>query len=350
MRSEYGSVRGSSTTASSRKMSYVAVADGETRPRAEAVESHVFGGYPPPLWPTSLRSTSAAPSWRRVSCATTARSRARLDAPTPLDLDADALFATLTDLVDRLDASGAAAVGVGCGGPMDARRRARVAAQHPRVARRSRCARGSPRTPACRVSVDNDAKALALGEGWIGRGARRARLHRRWSCRPASAAASCSTAGSSTAPTATPGHIGHVIVEPDGRVCGCGARGCLEAEASGTAIARITGAPAGRGAARGARAHRHARRPRGRVGREPARPPARGRQRLGRARLRRAVLRRRASASSTRAAASTSRAARASSPARSAPTARSSAPPRSPSATGVSRTSIPASRRFDGYA
>ena len=29
------------------------------------------------------------------------------------------------------------------------------------------------------------------------------------------------------------GHIGHVIVEPDGRPCGCGARGCLEAEASG---------------------------------------------------------------------------------------------------------------------
>lgn len=32
------------------------------------------------------------------------------------------------------------------------------------------------------------------------------------------------------------GHIGHVIVVPEGRLCGCGARGCLEAEASGTAI------------------------------------------------------------------------------------------------------------------
>jgi glucokinase len=37
------------------------------------------------------------------------------------------------------------------------------------------------------------------------------------------------------------GHIGHVNVEPNGRLCGCGARGCLEAEASGTAIASITG-------------------------------------------------------------------------------------------------------------
>ena len=54
------------------------------------------------------------------------------------------------------------------------------------------------------------------------------------------------------------GHIGHVIVEPDGRACACGARGCLEAEASGTAIAARTGAPAADGAARrsGSRAGR----------------------------------------------------------------------------------------------
>ncbi len=40
------------------------------------------------------------------------------------------------------------------------------------------------------------------------------------------------------------GHIGHMIVEPGGRACACGAFGCLEAEVSGTAIAAITGAPA----------------------------------------------------------------------------------------------------------
>ena len=39
------------------------------------------------------------------------------------------------------------------------------------------------------------------------------------------------------------GHIGHIIVEPNGRMCGCGAVGCLEAEASGTAIAAVTGRP-----------------------------------------------------------------------------------------------------------
>lgn len=40
------------------------------------------------------------------------------------------------------------------------------------------------------------------------------------------------------------GHIGHVIVEPEGRICPCGAQGCVEAEASGTAIHAITGRPA----------------------------------------------------------------------------------------------------------
>jgi glucokinase len=40
------------------------------------------------------------------------------------------------------------------------------------------------------------------------------------------------------------GHIGHVIVVPDGARCGCGGRGCLEAEISGTGIARRLGVPA----------------------------------------------------------------------------------------------------------
>lgn len=43
------------------------------------------------------------------------------------------------------------------------------------------------------------------------------------------------------------GELGHVTVVPGGRVCGCGRRGCLEAYASGTAIAslgsEVLGAP-----------------------------------------------------------------------------------------------------------
>ena len=91
------------------------------------------------------------------------------------------------------------------------------------------------------VFIDNDAKALALGEGWRG-----------------AAAGADSFIGMVVSTgigggivlrgellegaEGNAGHIGHVIVVPDGRECVCGARGCLEAEASGTAIAAITGA------------------------------------------------------------------------------------------------------------
>jgi glucokinase len=43
--------------------------------------------------------------------------------------------------------------------------------------------------------------------------------------------------------TGNAGHVGHVVVEPNGRRCPCGSRGCLEAEASGRAIEAITGRP-----------------------------------------------------------------------------------------------------------
>jgi glucokinase len=36
--------------------------------------------------------------------------------------------------------------------------------------------------------------------------------------------------------TGSAGELGHILVDEDGPVCGCGARGCLEAFASGTAI------------------------------------------------------------------------------------------------------------------
>jgi glucokinase len=41
------------------------------------------------------------------------------------------------------------------------------------------------------------------------------------------------------------GELGHVVVEPEGPVCGCGARGCLEAVASASAIERAHAARLG---------------------------------------------------------------------------------------------------------
>jgi glucokinase len=39
--------------------------------------------------------------------------------------------------------------------------------------------------------------------------------------------------------TGNAGHIGHVVVEPDGPTCACGGRGCLEAVASGPSMVRL---------------------------------------------------------------------------------------------------------------
>jgi len=90
------------------------------------------------------------------------------------------------------------------------------------------------------VYGDLDAKALALSEGWLGaaRGV------------PSFCAMTVSTGVGGgfvidgellDGASGNAGHIGHIIVEPGGRRCGCGARGCLEAEASGLAIEAITG-------------------------------------------------------------------------------------------------------------
>jgi glucokinase len=91
--------------------------------------------------------------------------------------------------------------------------------------------------------VDNDAKALALGEGWRGAAA---------GCTDYLAMVVSTGVGGGCVvngrlldgQNGNAGHIGHVIVVPGGRRCRCDAYGCLEAEASGTAIAAITGRPA----------------------------------------------------------------------------------------------------------
>lgn len=90
------------------------------------------------------------------------------------------------------------------------------------------------------VVVDNDAKATALGEAWCG-----------------AAVGVDAYVGISMGAVVggglvlggqlvrgrlgNAGHIGHVIVEPGGRECACGAHGCLDAYCGGSAIERETG-------------------------------------------------------------------------------------------------------------
>ncbi|MGH9184680.1 MAG: ROK family protein [Acidimicrobiales bacterium] len=158
--------------------------------------------------------------------------------------DAEALFTRVMNLVDHVLAEAPerpAVCGVGCGGPM-ARGGEQVSPLNITVWRdfplpsRLTAATGLP------TFVDNDAKALALGEGWVGAAAGASDF--------IAMVVSTGVGGGIVldgrlldGAAGNAGHIGHVIVEPDGRMCGCGARGCLEAEASGTAIAAITGRP-----------------------------------------------------------------------------------------------------------
>jgi glucokinase len=91
--------------------------------------------------------------------------------------------------------------------------------------------------------VDNDAKALALGEGWVGAAAG----HRDYLAMVVSTGVGGGIVLDGRlldGRLGNAGHVGHMVVEPDGRACVCGGRGCLEAEASGTAIAAVTGRPA----------------------------------------------------------------------------------------------------------
>src|SRR5690349_5473378 len=83
-------------------------------------------------------------------------------------------------------------------------------------------------------------KALALGEGWLGAARGVANYIAMVVSTGVGGGIVCDGRLLDGA-QGNAGHIGHVIVEPDGQVCGCGARGCVEAEASGTAIERITG-------------------------------------------------------------------------------------------------------------
>ncbi len=189
------------------------------------------------------------------SAPTLATTAAEAAATPPTPADAEALWQRLVAVVDEVRQGHEVICGVGCGGPMapggttvsplnihqwrDFPLRARLA-EH----------LGLP------VAVDNDAKALALGEGW--RGAARGVADFVAMVVSTGVGGGIVLGGELLEGAAgNAGHIGHVVVVPDGVPCACGGRGCLEAEASGTAIA-------------------------GRIGRAAAEAPADERERAGR--------------------------------------------------------------------
>jgi glucokinase len=153
------------------------------------------------------------------------------------------LAAMIGDMQGRVGAEDQVAVcGVGCGGPMSPGGE-EVSPLNITGWRGFPLRRRVAEVTGLPTYVDNDAKALALGEGWIGA----AKGHEDFIGMVVSTGVGGGVVLDGrllSGRLGNAGHVGHVIVVPEGRVCPCGGRGCLEAEASGTAIAAITGRPA----------------------------------------------------------------------------------------------------------
>ena len=162
---------------------------------------------------------------------------------TPPGDDAERVFLEVTTLLDGVllsDGHKPLALGVGCAGPMH---------NHSEVSPLNIPAwRGFPLRRRLEdrydipIFLELDTKALALAEGWKGAA--------RGSSNYLAMVVSSGIGGGLVLDgrlvegrTGNAGHVGHIIVEPGGRPCSCGGRGCLESEASGWAIAAITGRP-----------------------------------------------------------------------------------------------------------
>jgi glucokinase len=162
--------------------------------------------------------------------------------PTPVDADAEGLFAALAEMIAGCPRQGLRVCGVGSGGPMD-RDGEHISPLNIPGWRDFPLRRRLAELTGLPVWIDNDAKALALGEGWIG-GA--AGVDDYIAMVVSTGVGGGIVLGGRLLDGANgnAGHIGHLVVVADGRQCRCGNRGCLEAEASGTSIAAITGRPA----------------------------------------------------------------------------------------------------------
>ncbi len=160
--------------------------------------------------------------------------------PTP----ARDVWPSLARLVKRVQASAPTTplgCGVGCGGPANSLAGTVSPLHIPDLVGFELAAELQQLTGLTTV-VDNNAKAIALAEAWCG------------------AAVGVSDFVAISVGTGVgggivsggrlldgqhgnAGHFGHIVVEPDGRPCLCGGKGCVEAYCSGRAIEEETGRP-----------------------------------------------------------------------------------------------------------
>jgi glucokinase len=142
-------------------------------------------------------------------------------------------WAALTELLDPV-APGVEGIGVGCGGPMQwpagVVSPLNIPAWRSGFALRDRLADryGVP------VRLHNDAICVAVGEHWRGGWGTDALLGMVVSTGVGGGLVLGGRLVDGAAGNA--GHVGHVVVDPQGPLCPCGGRGCLEAVARGPAI------------------------------------------------------------------------------------------------------------------
>ncbi len=158
--------------------------------------------------------------------------------PSPVDNDAHYDQTTMLAMARRLLAGRVpSAVGVSFGGPVDARQGRVILSHHvpgwedTPLREKLQTAFGAP------ASVDNDANVAALGEYRFGAGIGCASL--------LYVTVSTGVGGGwvldgkiYSGADGMAGEIGHTVVDPNGPVCICGRRGCVEVMACGRAIAR----------------------------------------------------------------------------------------------------------------
>jgi glucokinase len=133
------------------------------------------------------------------------------------------------------------AVGAGCGGPHD-HASSTVSPLHIPTLVNFDLNGALSETTGLPCYIDNDAKALTLGEAWCGAGKGEMNM--------VGVVVGTGVGGGILSNgrllqgrLGNAGHIGHIIVEPDGKPCACGGFGCLEAYACGPAIEAETGRP-----------------------------------------------------------------------------------------------------------
>ncbi len=162
---------------------------------------------------------------------------------TPEGCDPEMLFSEVTNLLDGLlesEVESPLALGVGSPGPV--KDRSEVSPLNIPAWRGFPLRRRLEDRYGLATFVELDTKALALAEGWTGA----ARGRRNYLAMVVSTGIGGGLVLDGRlveGRTGNAGHVGHVVVCPEGRPCSCGGRGCLEAEASGWAIAVITGRP-----------------------------------------------------------------------------------------------------------